>query len=681
MESGSSSPFIEQPCVQCIEKEDQIDYKQKFLALKFHLEALTTEKRLIDNNRKRTEDCYIEKLEHKSNEIKTLEIKLKSTVLENKKTEEKLFTLEKQHAIETQKTWNEMKILKKEDEKKKNEITKLEQNYYNLTRSIEKQTKQIEIFKNQEQEYIKQIEVLKNDVLEITDKNENFIQQIQKYSETLNEKSEFYALNEDYRNRNSNLQRINNQLQIKIDELLQNMTSVELMRQQNDSLKNQIAHLQQFEEKYFKLEFEHSLLKEKFEDYFSTLIESLDQEKSQTDSDNSSNIDNKTKIHNFIKDYKHLQFKILLVEDKFKESNFKFQNSLVEVSDLKKMINDNLKVKIDSLENEIKNKDKKIFDFKKQKVLNQKEIDFFRNLVKNLKKFNNERSKTKTDDESTNQYLTSLEKLVDDYKNEVDFLQKQLQLFNSNSESSVGEKRLRLLDNLLDNNDFKTELNSLRTENTNLNSNVFHKSQLISELEKKVKSLEEIKEKKKNFQILQLKINPLSKDQIVKQKTLDLLRKENENLINTYIKKLDSDSQISKSVFEREEMDKIALQVKTEHLTKRIERLKQAYLEKSKEILLLISKYFGYSIEFISHPINSNDLSSRIKLTSRFLNPENKNAHLIIDINSKSLNAFGNCEFKNLCEDLKTKWNDKKGQIPCFLSELNLKLYETVVNE
>ena len=50
---------------------------------------------------------------------------------------------------------------------------------------------------------------------------------------------------------------------------------------------------------------------------------------------------------------------------------------------------------------------------------------------------------------------------------------------------------------------------------------------------------------------------------------------------------------------------------------------------------------------------------------------EHSPPYLILDVQSKSLKANGNYEFKTMCEELVSQWVNDKHQIPCFLSALN----------
>ena len=136
---------------------------------------------------------------------------------------------------------------------------------------------------------------------------------------------------------------------------------------------------------------------------------------------------------------------------------------------------------------------------------------------------------------------------------------------------------------------------------------------------------------------------------------------------------------VPKSVFARQENDKDILQAKIDQLSKKLNRLKNVYTEKSKEILAIISRFFGYVIEFIPSPINLNDFCSKIKLVSKYMiqkDKEHSPPYLILDVQSKSLKANGNYEFKTMCEELVSQWVNDKHQIPCFLSALNLKIFE-----
>ena len=75
--------------------------------------------------------------------------------------------------------------------------------------------------------------------------------------------------------KSNNLQNINHQLQNKIDQLLQNKTSNELLKQQNQSLLHKLQNLENIESKYLQLEIEKLQLETKYNDLFKDWIQLL----------------------------------------------------------------------------------------------------------------------------------------------------------------------------------------------------------------------------------------------------------------------------------------------------------------------------------------------------------------------------------------------------------------------
>ncbi|KAF8004526.1 hypothetical protein HF325_001974 [Metschnikowia pulcherrima] len=334
---------------------------------------------------------------------------------------------------------------------------------------------------------------------------------------------------------------------------------------------------------------------------------------------------------------------------------------------------------INTLNAQVSTQNVQLQELKTTKILNEREIEFLRQSLKDLddltsrqKSPSSSQTKDNTEKLAMNQYLTNLEKLVDDYKQEIELLRKKSSTPTINH--NVPTKRPRLVDEEITN--LKTA-NSLRKENLELSAKVKDLQEEIEILRKQLalskKGSDEIGQ-----QVLELRANPFSALQMIKQETLDLLRKENHELIAKYVNSETVDS-IPKSLFARQENDKDMLQSKIDQLMKKLNRLRSVYADKSRDLVAIISRFFGYSIEFIPSPVNPNDLCSKIKLVSKYIAQkglDDNNPYLIIDVHSRSLKANGNYEFKSLCEDLVDRWVSEKHQIPCFLSALNLKIYE-----
>ncbi|ODV69883.1 hypothetical protein HYPBUDRAFT_132406 [Hyphopichia burtonii NRRL Y-1933] len=671
MTDTGSSPFVEHPR-DVFNEESVLGLKQIISSLQFQLSSTKSEKSLLEQSKESLSKRYEEIISKKNEDLSSLEQNVEFLYKEREQLRDKVENQKQIFEQQRQELSQEIDELKGSNSRLLSKNDKLEFKLNNINAKYEhiKSDFNYELSNNDQLNgRIKSLELENKRLSEI---NDEFSNNLNLAADQLsNDRSlELQTIND-------NLQRTNSQLQLKVDKLLQHKTSTELLKQKNISLSNKVSRLESFEQKCWSLSVENTELKSKFDDYFKIINEYITHEDNDT---------NESVVMKFVNKLKDLKNNNLVLFDKYSQTQTKLTQSENKLQNLHSKIQHEYLPKIDSLSELNLSKDLQIKKLQDQKMLNNKEIEFLRNSLKNFdrieaSKIENERKENNNpSSEATNQYLSNLEKLVDQYKLEIDSLQKQA----VKSSSSIGEKRPRIVDDAMEVKSMNINT-SLDRENVKLQTQVKNLEDEINRLNDKIQSNEKVESQRESIHMVQLKSNPFSKDQLVKQQSLDLLIKENQDLIKKFVEGIDDESidLIPKSVFARQEQDKAILQTKVDQLTKKIHRLKTIYADKSKDILSIISKYFGYTIEFIPSPINPNDLSSRIKLVSRYLsNKDNSapsNAYLILDLNSKSLKANGNLEFKSLCEDLVSNWVNEKGQIPCFLSALNLKIYETYV--
>ncbi|CAG8109104.1 unnamed protein product [Penicillium nalgiovense] len=670
MSDTGSSPFVERPRL-ILDEESDLNSRQIISNLQFQISSLKTEKDLLQQGKDSMADKYEALLTKKNEEITCLQSDFDYVFKQKDELQSKYDNIQQIHGSNVESLQSQLKetVGKFEDIKANKE--RLYVKYTKLFHENEQVKSDLEFHKNCHNQMNDKVSSLQEEKKDLYKANDELVEKLESVSEQLVAITE-NKINQHLQDQCTELERKNNDLQLKVDLLLQNKTSVELLKQKNISLTNKISLLSSLEEKYCKLEIENIELANKFDVFFKAIHDATEKGDNQT---------NESAVMEFMNKYKRLQNLNLVLQDKYNQSMTNVSEVQAELSDLKQRCSE-IELKIGSVNESLATKQAFIDKLERQKLLNVKEIEYLRDQLKRLEELNMRRSKEKTDEKSTDQYMTNLEKLVDEYRTEINTLQKQIQSQMPQAAIQAGNKRPRLIGDEIQNN-FKSQVSILEKENLKLSSTIKNLEFSNKTLEEKLKNLENLESKKNELHILQLKLNPASQDQQIKQQTLDLLNKENQDLIQTFIKNEKSNDMIPKSLFERQEFDKSQLQAKIDQLNKRINRLREIYTQKSRDILSVISKFFGYSIEFLPSPINSNNLSSRIKLVSKYMNnkDESNNAYLVLDMNTKSLKANGNLEFKTLCEDLVTNWVSDKDQIPCFLSALNLSIYEKYVCE
>lgn len=672
MISNGSSPFVENPR-NWKGHDTEAGHKHQMSKLEFQVSALETEKKLWDQERESIISKYEKVILSKNEELSKLQSNFDFLYEKNKQAESRAANEKQIWERKTQELENKLRKYATRDHEVLRRNSELEPKYNMIVKKYEQVRSDLNYQLKANDQLEEKIQHMANESKRMIRANDELLERMDQITNQLSSNSGS-KLATSLQSKNISLQKTNNQLQLKVDQLLQNKFSVEIVRQKNISLVKKMAHLESIEEKACKLEVENMKLKTKFDDFFNIISSSVKYDENDS---------NESVVMKFISKFKQLQNQTLILQEKYDATLNELNQTKSEYLDLILKIESDIEPNIATLNNIIQEKTDQIEKLERQKQLNVREIEYLRQLLKELDELNQKQIKENTDTKATAEYLSNLEKLVDDYRNEINSLQKQVQTnsnVNENENRNIGDKRPRLIENDYKSAELRTQLKDLKNENLQLLSKVKELETSKEDLTNTIDNLNGLNNKKNELHILQLRTNPAAKDQIIKQQELDVLKRENNDLISTYIEKEGASDVVPKSVFERQEFDKQSLQEKIDQLSKRNKRLKEIYSQKSRDILTIISKYFGYVIEFLPSPINPNDISSRIKLISKYMNNGDKNnAYIIIDIDSKKLKAFGNYEFKTLCEDLVANWIDDKGQVPCLLSALNLKIYEKYV--
>lgn len=659
MIDGSLSPFLESPGTPV--------FREKLARLEYEVSTLKTEKRLLQQNKDSSIGRYEELLAKKNDELARLQSNFDYVYNQRNELKSKLENQKDVAGRNTSDLTKDTKRLREENDALRKKLDKYERQYTSVSGKLEHVRADLNRELSANDQYRERIGDLEQENKQMADLNKDLLERMKLLSAQI-ENNRAASQVEELQLKLLALQNTNNLLQSKVDSLLQAKTSVELLKQKNASMAARIQVLEAFEEKAALLEVDNVKLQAKFDEYFGAIASSV--EKQDTDEEST--------VVSFILNFKQLQNRNLVLFDKLNET----QSKVTELEQLNhaltSQIEQELQPQLEQLKAANTAAETEIAELKKIKILNGKEIEFLRNSLKDMDTVATRKSVAEANPDSlqeqeaqrkaTNQYLTNLEKLVDDYKNQIDELTKK----ENTKQITMPSKRPRLAENTADLQTFR----DLRNENLELAATIKGLKDEIESLRKRLALKERNPSSKGN--ILELRLNPFAKDQYVKQETLDLLRKENEALITQYVKNGNVDY-VPKSVFARQENDKDILQAKIDQLSKKLNRLKNVYTEKSKEILAIISRFFGYVIEFIPSPINLNDFCSKIKLVSKYMiqkDKEHSPPYLILDVQSKSLKANGNYEFKTMCEELVSQWVNDKHQIPCFLSALNLKIFE-----
>lgn len=670
MTERSLLPFLEQP--SRLDGENRLA-KEKLARLEYELATMKTQKRLLQQSKDAAIGRYEELLAKKNDDLSRLQHNFDYVFNQRTELESKLLNQKEIANTSSSSLSSEVKSLTSENKALRAKLEKYERQFNSASGKCEHLRADLNRELQTNDQYRDRVKEMEAENSRLTRLNDEILARMSNLSSQLENTNSLKSY-EDLQLRLLSLQKTNNQLQFRVDTLLQQKTSIELLKQKNASLESKVSLLEYAEEKTERLQVENLELRAKFDEYFGVISASVDSGNDE---------DSKESVLNFVQKFKEFQNRNLVLFDRLNETQSKLNNLESANERLLDSIEQDWKPKLEISEKRTVQQEREIKELNKIKVLNSKEIEFLRDSLKNLDNVTTQiqaakvstgagESSKETDAhrEATNQYLSNLEKLVDDYKKEIESLRQ-----NSSMQQSVNvpAKRPRLIAE----DDTKTRTAvALRNENLDLLAEIKNLNDKLSLVTKKLEIAEKSMESTTN--ILQLRSNPFSRDQAIKQDTLNHLQLENLSLIAKFVEKSEVET-VPKAVFARQENDKEILQGKVDQLTKKINRLKSVYAEKSKEIIAVISRYFGYKLEFIPSPMNPNEVCSKIKLVSKYTiqkKSELSPPYLILDVHNKSLKANGNYEFKSMCEELVSQWVNEKNQIPCFLSALNLRIYD-----
>lgn len=304
----------------------------------------------------------------------------------------------------------------------------------------------------------------------------------------------------------------------------------------------------------------------------------------------------------------------------------------------------------------------------RQKALATKEVEFLRAQVK---AFDDEERDTQPDtfDAAKSERIKELEDLVDQYRKEIEALQKE---FNSIEKSSpnaaAGQKRP------LESEDNDERLGELRRKNRQLQDDLLalQKKQKIIEAEYKAQhsQLKKLKESSRT-RVLELKSNPTADAEALKLSTVRNLREANAQLLAQLDNAQQPPSTVPLSTLDavRDELEELRTQLASS--TKKIARLKQIWTAKSLEFREAVASILGWKLDFMPN--------GRVKVTSMFKPADEDGENSIVfDGENGTMKVSGGEQsvFAGEIRDQIVYWVEGRKEIPCFLSALTLEFWE-----
>lgn len=366
---------------------------------------------------------------------------------------------------------------------------------------------------------------------------------------------------------------------------------------------------------------------------------------------------------------------------------------LIENNDKLNSSNNNLKILNEELamernqlldlnknyENNIINLKRLNHEYEQQKILISEECKLLRNQLSEYTNFGktdteiNKDPKDKVPQKGFNNggIQADLENLVDDYKNKTDDLTNELKKLNeqmlatTEEEQNKNKKKRKLADSSQTSSltYYSQRINELQIENAKLSRDLGKYVNLNKLLDEKLKRLIMLKEKK--IRILELRDNPLANDQFVKQKQLQLVKQENEDLLKTLQKSVTDLETVPLSVVKSMEFDLKQGEKEIYKCNKRFTRLKEIFNKKSLEFIEVVNSILGFKLEF--------QQNNKVKIYSCF----RPDKYLVVDLVKNTL--VSNLNLDNW-DELLSSWIEQREQIPCFLASITLQLWQDTLN-
>lgn len=654
--SGGSSPFLESPVRAPTKLEETVDKDRKLMSLQYKLNSVQNE---FEIERLRLQQQYNSVDKKYRVKVEELEKALSDTTFlyeTNSRLEQELRELKVQLDESQNRKDQIIQDLKRKLHVKEQEgldllsdlESKLSEKEHAVERlNIELQSSQ-SLVKRYDEEIVKQAAEIKQLRKQSTEKDDEIaslrasrvIMAHHNYStEELQELTVVNKMFKDQVQYTKELEEVNLQQASELKKLRISSESQQFWKSENAKLQSRLEQMDQMERQIQDLQLENLNLKSQLASW---------------DIYNNG----KDRPEDIIREIKLAKESLLVLTDE--NEKFRLDNGNL------KILNDELALERNQLLDLSKNYEASIINYKKlnHEIEQQKQLAFeeCRLLRKQLDEFAafNEESK---EDNNVNdpKRLKDLETIVDGYKNQTEDLTEELRKLNDQLLAQEPSLKKRKMSDQLGLN-YSQRLNELQLNNVKILRELQNSQNNNKILEEKLQKLSELKEK--SIRILQLRDNPLLKDQFVKRKQLQLLKKENEVLL----RELSDEKGISVERIPRSVYESLSFELKQRdddllRAGKKFNRLKEMYNKKSLEFIDVVNSLLGFKLEF--------QQEGKVKIFSAF-KPER---YLTADLNQNTLKSNLTADLDDW-DDLMQTWVEERGQIPCFLATLTLRLWQ-----
>ena len=506
-------------------------------------------------------------------------------------------------------------------------------------------------------------------------------------TEEFNELTEMNKMIQDQVQYTKELELANMQQANELKKLKQSQDSSTFWKLENEKLQNKLNELHVLESQYENLQLENIDLKSKltkWEIYNDSNDDDNNDDDDKNDNNNNNNSNNNTNNdtnnnnraknnlqsnpEEVIRDWKLTKKECLILTDmndklRLDNNNLKLLNDEMalernQILDLNKNYENNI-VNLKRLNHELEQQ--KSLSFEECRLLRE-QLDGLYSAQNNNALLEAENSETHVPNNIKNEDMNSL---LDTYKNKTEDLTNELKKLNdqllSNSNDVETQRKKRKLTSDQIGLNYSQRLNELQLENVNVSRELSKAQTTIQLLQEKLEKLTRLKEKK--IRILQLRDGPLIKDQFIKKNKLRLLEKENADLLDELKQNNPTGETVPISVYDTLNFELKQLEQEVFRSNKRFSRLKQVFNKKSLEFIDVVNSLLGFKLEF--------QQDGRVKIFPCF-KPEK---YLIADLNENTLKSNLDADIDGW-DNLMDLWVEDRGQLPCFLATITLRLWE-----
>ncbi|CAI4062954.1 hypothetical protein SUVZ_07G1610 [Saccharomyces uvarum] len=475
-------------------------------------------------------------------------------------------------------------------------------------------------------------------------------------TEEFNELTEMNKIVQDQVQYTKELELANMQQANELKKLKQSQDFSSFWKLENEKLQNKLKQFHALEGQFEDVQLENIDLKSKLTNW-----------EIYNDDDDKAKNNLQSNPEEIIRDWKLTKKECLILTDK--NDKLRLDNNNL------KLLNDEMALERNQLldsnnnyENSIINLKRLNHELEQQKSLSFEECRLLREQLDDLYSAQNNvlsetnNSKAHIPNGNLNEDMNNL---LDNYKNKTEDLTSELkklndQLLSNSSDVETQRKKRKLTSDQIGLN-YSQRLNELQLENVNVSRELNKAETTIQLLKNKLEKLTNLKEKR--IRILQLRDGPFIRDQFIKKNKLHLLQKENSDLLDQLKQKNPNIETIPISVYDSLNFELKQFEQEAFKSNKRFSRLKQVFNRKSLEFIDVVNSLLGFKLEF--------QQDGRVKIFSCF-KPER---YLIADLNENTLKSNLDSDIDGW-DDLMNLWVEDRGQLPCFLATITLRLWE-----